>query len=147
LLIPFVGFLVPLLMYFAYCFWFDITGDFYALFYWYSSYDISLYLSEPYRIPLIIVGILSVIALVFKTPKVFLVRGNYRKFWIVISFIFAISLLYLGLKNHRNGAELLVLFFPVSVMVANWIESISKKIIKEIVLASLLIVPLLFFIV
>lgn len=146
LLIPFLGFIVPLILYFTYCYWFEMLGDFYALFYWYSSYSVMPYIADPFRIPLIFIGSLSVLAFVFKTPKVFLIRGNYRKYWIIVSVTFLLALSYIVLKNNKNGSELLIVFFPVSIMIANGIESIGKKFIKETVLLLFLVVPILLFI-
>jgi hypothetical protein len=145
--IPVIGFTTPLIIYFTYCFWFDNTESFYELFYWYSSYDINLYLSDQYSIPLLLVGVFSVIALVTKTPKIFLISGSYRKYWIIISLIFLLSIIYLSLKNTKNGSELLIAFFPVSIMIANWIESIQRKYIKEIMVLLFILLPVVFFIV
>lgn len=146
ILIPIIGFITPLLLYFAYCFWYDLLGNFYALFYWYSPFSIEMYSVEEYYIPMLFIGVLSVVTLLIKTPKVFLVSGNYRKYWIMITSTFAISILYVVLKPEKNGAELLLTFFPIAIMIANWIESIQRKIVKEIVLVAFLILPALFFI-
>lgn len=147
LFIPLVGFLLPMIIYFSYCFWFDVLDDFYTLFYLYSSFSIDPYLSDPLRVPLFILGIFSFIALIFKTPKVFLISGNYRKYWIIIFVIFLLSLFYLVLKNDKGGSELLVVMFPVSILLANWVESIEKKVLKEIAVIGLVVLPVIFFIV
>ncbi len=146
-LIPIVGFLTPLIIYFTYCFWYDMLTDFYQLFDWYSSLSFDMYNTSTYGIPLIFIGVFSLLALLIKTPKVILISGNYRKFWIVITVIFVLSISYVILQNEKNGSELLVLFFPVSIMIANWVESIQSKVLKEIVLLMFLLLPTLLFIV
>ena len=147
LLIPIVGFITPLIIYFTYCFWYDVLADFYRLFDWYSSLSLDMYSSSKYGIPLIIVGVFSLLSLIIKTPKVFLISGNYRKYWIMITITLLLSITYIILKNEKNGSELLLVFFPVSIMIANWIESIQRKGIKEIVLLLFLLLPTILFIV
>jgi hypothetical protein len=147
ILIPVIGFATPLIIYFTYCFWSDNMERFYELFYWYSFYDIEIYLSNQYSIPLLLIGVFSMIALIVKTPKIFLISGSYRKYWIIISLIFLLSIIYLSLKNSKNGSELLIAFFPVSIMIANWIESIQRKYMKEIVVLLFILLPVIFVIV
>lgn len=146
ILIPVIGFLTPLMIYFAYCFWYDLLGDFYALFYWYSPFSIEIYTVKTYYLPMIFIGVFSLLALIVKTPKVFLVSGNYRKYWVMITSTFVISILFLLLKQEKNGSEILVTFFPMAIMIANWIESIQRNLVREIVLLTFLILPTLFFI-
>lgn len=147
LLIPVVGFITPLIIYFTYCFWYDSLDDFYLLFDWHSSLSIDAYHSSTYGVPLAIAGVLSLLSLIIKTPKVFLISGNYRKYWIMITVTLVLSISYVILQNEKNGSELLILFFPVSIMVANWIESIQNKILKEIVLLMFLLLPTILFMV
>ena len=147
LLIPVVGFVTPLIIYFAYCFWYDILDNFYGLFYWNSTFSVDVYNSSTYWAPLILVGLLSLLSLIIKTPKVILISGNYRKYWIIITITLLLSITYIVLTNEKNGSELLVTFFPVSIMIANWIESIERKVLKEIVLLLFLLGPTILFIV
>ncbi|MFY0604555.1 MAG: hypothetical protein JXQ93_11430 [Flavobacteriaceae bacterium] len=146
ILIPLIGFMVPLILYFTYCLWIDAIGDFKALFYWYSSFDVTLYLSNDFSIPIIFIGFISLLALIFKTPKVFLIRGNYRKYWILITITFFTAICYITLKNNKEGDELLILFFPASIMISNWIESFKSRFLKEMILISFVILPLILFI-
>lgn len=147
LLIPVIGFVVPLIIYFTYCFWYDNLDSFYLLFDGYSSLQVDVYYGSEYAIPLILAGAFSLISLIVKTPKVLLISGSYRKYWIMITVTLTLAIMYVLLKNEKNGSELLILFFPVSVMIANWIESIQRKILREVVLLLFLLLPTILFIV
>ncbi|MDT7831190.1 DUF6427 family protein [Flavobacteriaceae bacterium S356] len=147
LLIPVVGFITPLIIYFTYCFWYDILDDFYQLFDGYSSLSLDVYNSSTYGVPLMLIGVFSLLSLIIKTPKVILISGNYRKYWIIITITLLLSITYIVLKNEKNGSELLIVFFPISIMITNWIESIERKILKEIVLLLFLLGPTILFIV
>ncbi len=132
-LIPVLGFSAPLFILFAYYFWGDKLEDFYSFFNWNFSYDYEIYFLGPYAKPIWIVSFFSVIAFLFKAPKAFFVSGNYRKYWIAVIFTLVLSIAYVLLKNPKNGSELLIVFFPTSMMIGNWIGSVSNKIIKEII--------------
>ncbi|MFD2566750.1 DUF6427 family protein [Pseudotenacibaculum haliotis] len=142
-LIPIVGFLAPLLIYFAYCFWYDDTDKFLNLFSWYTDYNFGFYQSNHVLIPLIFIGSMTVISILFKTPKVFMVSGNYRKFWTltIINLLVAVGLIII--TNNRTGNELIYAFFPTAVILANGIEGVSKKIFQNLILILFVLIPIL----
>lgn len=142
-LIPIVGFLAPLIIYFTYCYWYDSLDKFENLFSWYTDYNFELYQADHVLIPLIFIGSLTVLSILFKTPKVFMVSGNYRKFWslTIINLIVAAGLIVL--IDNRNGTELMYAFFPVAVILTNGIEGISKKIFQNMILILFVLIPIL----
>lgn len=146
-LIPLVGFLAPLMCYFSYCFYMDEVNSFLQLFAWYTDYDFSFYRSQKVLIPLIFVGIMTVISILFKTPKVFLISGNYRKFWSLVILNLLVSIGFVALTKDRNGAELMTVFFPVAVILTNGIESFSKTFFQDVILGILALIPIVLFII
>ena len=146
-LIPIVGFSVPMLCYFTYCFWFDDLERFLELFSWYTDYNFELYTSMEVFIPLVFIGLIAIISIILKTPKVFLVSGNYRKFWTLtlLNLLVAISLVLI--TKNKTGAELLCLFFPISIVLTNWIEGITKRFFQDFVLATFMVIPIVLFII
>lgn len=147
LIIPIVGFFTPLFCAFTYYFWFDETVIFWDYFNWYTSYDYSSYSELHILIPISVIGIVTLIAYFFKTPKVLVISGNYRKYWTLITVNFIISILFVLLLTSRNGSELQYLFFPISIILTNWIETIQSKILKEVVLIISLLCPFVMLIV
>ncbi len=146
-LIPIAGFMTPLICYFTYCFWYDSISDFYHLFYWYTDYDYSIYRESKLMIPLIAIGIITLLSIVFKTPRVIQVSGNYRKFWTLIILNLIISVGYILLTIENNGTELLCAFFPTAVILTNGIEGFGRSFFQDLVLGLFTLMPIVLLIV
>jgi hypothetical protein len=146
-LIPVVGFLVPLMCYFSYCFYFDSVNEFLLLFSWYTDYDFSFYSNPEVMIPLIFVGVMTVLSIVFKTPRVLLVSGNYRKFWTLAILNLLVSIGFVALTKDRNGSELITTFFPIAVILTNGIEIFSKLFFRDLILGIFALIPIIIFII
>jgi hypothetical protein len=147
LLIPCLGFLVPIFCYATYCFWFDHTEEFTTLFLWYADYDFELYTTKPILFSSLLLGAFTIISIVLKTPKVLSISGSYRKYWILIIFNLIIAITVLIIQKTHDGSQIILLFFPVSIIITNWLESIKKPFLKNIFIALLLITPVIIFIV
>jgi len=147
LLIPCLGFLSPVICYVTYCFWFNETEEFMASFFWYANYNFDLFTDRSLFISSMILGVLLMISILVKTPKVISISGNYRKYWILILFNLLIAITFLVIQNTLNESQLLLLFFPISIILTNWLESIQKSFLKDILIASLLITPIILFII
>ena len=78
-IIPILGFVVPVFLYFSYCFWFDEVADFNQLFYLYTSYDYGSFITGSLFLSLMFVGEVALIAVLIRTPKALEVRGEYRR--------------------------------------------------------------------
>ncbi len=147
LLIPCLGFLAPVLCYVAYFFWFDQTEEFIASFFWYANYNFELFTDRSIFIPTIVLGTLVLISILVKTPKVISISGNYRNYWILILFNLFIAITILLIQNTLHESQLILLFFPISVILTNWLESIQKPFLKNIFIAALLCTPIILFII
>ena len=142
--IPMVGFSIPLVCYVTYCFWYEKISDFTQLFTWYTDYDFNLYTSNIYiTAPLIFIGILTILSIFFKTPKVILISGNYRNFWglVILNFIVAIG--FILITKERNGSELMFTFFPMAVILTNGIEGLSKRFFQDVILILFVLISIL----
>ena len=146
-LIPIIGFLAPLICYFSYCFWTDNLSEFLHLFTWYTDYDFSFYSSNKVMIPLLFLGAITVFFILFKTPKVFLVSGNYRKFWSLTILNLAVSIGFIILSKDRTGAELMCAFFPIAIILTNGVEGFSKRFFQNVILGFFLLIPVVLFII
>ena len=147
LLIPCLGFLAPLICFATYCFWFDQTEEFIASFFWYANYNFELFTDSSIFIPTIVLGTLVLISILVKTPKVISISGNYRNYWILILFNLFIAITILLIQNTLHESQLILLFFPISVILTNWLESIQKPFLKNIFIAALLCTPIILFII
>ena len=147
LLIPVVGFVTPVFCYFSYCLWEGDTSEFSNLFLWYSNYNFEAYTANKFLFSTLFLGIGSLISIVIKTPKVFLISGDYRKYWILIIFNFFLAITVFLIQNTHQTNKVLLLFFPASVIITNWLESIERGFVKNIFIIVLIATPVILFIV
>ncbi len=137
--IPIIGFIVPLFLYFTYCFWLDTVSDFYALFNWFTSYDLSIYKSVKFIFPFILIGVFLVFSILVKTPKALAVKNIFRKSWVLMLLHFLIATIFIVLLKNSSGSELLYLLLPTSLILANGLELLKKTWIKDLVISTFLI--------
>tara|TARA_B110000003_G_scaffold276437_1_gene322887 strand:+ start:7490 stop:8410 length:921 start_codon:yes stop_codon:yes gene_type:complete len=144
-LIPIIGFLAPVFCYFSYCFWFENIEEFTKLFLWESNYKIQI--TKPISFSSIFLGSLIFISIFLKTPKVLLIRGMYRKYWILIIFNMILAISIFLIQKDYSGFERILLFFPASIIITNWMESIKNIFLKNILICLLIIIPVILLIV
>ena len=66
-----------------------------------------------------------------------------RPSFILIIFTVLVALLIVAVSPNKTGSEFLFLFGPLSIIITNYIETISEKWFKEALLAGLLATPLI----
>ena len=66
-----------------------------------------------------------------------------RPSFILIIFTVLVALLVVAVSPNKTGSEFLFLFGPLSIIITNYIETISEKWFKEALLAGLLATPLI----
>ena len=66
-----------------------------------------------------------------------------RPSFIIIIFMIIISLLVVALAPDKNGSEFLFLFAPLSIIITNYLETISEKWFKETLLLGLIVTPII----
>lgn len=142
LLIPVIGFFIPLLFYFSYCYWYEKVDRFNVLFYWHSTYNATVYINNYSLYSLYFVGLFLLASVLLKTPKTLSVKTTFRKNWILILLNLTISIIILFLSKNNEGTELMYAFFPIAVILANGLELIKKKWIGDFLIISFLIVAL-----
>jgi len=138
IIIPLTGFFVPLFLFLTYCFWFDKTDLFLNLFDLSINNNLSLYFQYKYLVPICIICLTILISILIKTPKALAVKNDFRKSWILILFnlVFAIVVLF-NIKN-KDGSELICVFFPVAIIIANLIEIYEKEWFSSVFIALLI---------
>jgi len=66
-----------------------------------------------------------------------------RPSFLLIIFAVAIGLLIIAVSPNKNGSEFLFLFAPLSIIITNYLETISEKWFKEALLLGLIATPIL----
>lgn len=143
LLISLLGFVVPVFLYFTYCFWFDKIEDFNQLFLWYTLYDFSVYNQLSYQLPYCFVGLCVLLAVFAKTPKALAVKNTFRSSWLLVLLNFVLALTLIILVREKDGSELTYILFPTAVILANGLELINKKMISNVVVVLFTIASLI----
>ncbi len=139
ILIPIVGFIVPVILYFTYCFWNDDFTNIDYILKRYTQYNFNFYKTKNYYLSTLFVGVFVLYSLLKKSPLAFSISNTFKKTWAILIVNLFISILFIMFLKEKNGSELLFLFFPVAVILANGIETIKKSWIKEVVLWSFLV--------
>lgn len=145
ILISLIGFISPVFCYFGYCFWYGQTAAFNKLFGWYSDYNFEIYTTRQILIPSMFLGVFVVISIVFKTQKALSISGNDRKYWILVFLNFLVALTCVFIQENHKATALMGLFFPMSVILTNWLEALQNSFYKNLFLVVFLTSPVLLF--
>ena len=139
ILIPIVGFISPLILYFVYLFWFDKTEDFFNLF---NFLDINVFLIYTGNNIIWFVGfvlLLTLLSLFIKSPKALSVSNSFKRNWILLNINLVIALVFAMLIIDKNGYEIVYLLFPTSIIIANGVEIVKSNIAKNVVFILILV--------
>jgi hypothetical protein len=142
-LIPVIGFLIPIFLFFTYSFWIGEMSLFTNKFILYTTYEFSMYKETRFLVPLLTLSIFLLFAIFIKTGSAFSVNNRFRKSWILLLIHLFMSISYLFFTFNRDGSELLIAAFPVAVILANGFESIQRQFLKEIGLILFVLIALL----
>lgn len=138
IIVPIIGFATTLLLFFTYCLWFDKSILFWKLFDWFTNYDLSLYLQNEFLIPTTTIAFISFLGIIIKTPKALSIKNDFRKSWILVLFNFICAAFLILVIKNRNGSELLYIFLPTAIIIANLIEIYEKKWFSSVLIALLI---------
>ncbi|MGG8496050.1 DUF6427 family protein [Tenacibaculum sp. TC6] len=145
LIIPLLGFFVPVFLYYTYCFWYDSAETFWQLFSWKITLDFTLYSTPYYLFSIFFIGLFTFLAVVIKTPKALAVLNRFRKNWILILFHLFFSGVVFFLVPEKSGEAFLFLLFPISVILANGLELYQKKWFADIFILLFIIASMIEF--
>ena len=137
--IPVIGFFSPVFLFFTYQYWFNKSEVFYNLFDWTITYNFNFYDDYVFIIPINFILLLTFLAILYKSPKALAVKNSFRKNWILILCHLFLAALLLSFTTLKNGSELLYVFFPIAIIIANGIELLQKKWISEVVFIAFLV--------
>lgn len=137
LMAPVIGVLVPVFLFFTYCFVTDTLLNFYHIFNFNYNFDFALYSELHYHIPLLLIAFSTVISVIAVLPKVIGVSNVYRFQYTTVLNMLLIGTAMVCVTSQKQGSELLYVFIPISILIGRFINDISKKIIKELFLYGL----------
>lgn len=129
--IPLIGIITPIFLSYAYLLAFDDLERFYNLWIWGFDLSSQAYNSGHFLFPLVLIGIVALIAIIPTTKRSLLAKIDFKATWTLLIVHLVISLIVVIIAPEKNGSELIFLFFPLSVLFANYLQVISRYWIKE----------------
>ncbi|WP_341222119.1 DUF6427 family protein [Polaribacter atrinae] len=145
LLTPIIGFISPLIIYFAYLFWYDSGEEFKQLFIFNNINSVFIYAKDTTLWIFGTVLLLTISSIFLKSPKALSVNNSFKKSWIILILNSIIAVVFALMINNKNGSEIVFLMIPASIIIANGFEVIEKMIVKNILSGLLLIGTILTF--
>ena len=107
------------------------------------NFDISSLNSNRTIISLTIILSYSIWSLFYFIRRLKSKSKKSRPSFILVIYWAVIGLLVLAISPNKNGSEILFLFAPLSIIITNYLETISEKWFREILLYGLIITPVL----
>jgi hypothetical protein len=137
--VPIIGILTPLFCYFSYLFWQGNQANLLENLFQKFTFKISFLSEEKETIFMISLLFTTFFAVFFKSRKALLINNTFKKSWSLLLMNFLIVLGLFLFENESKNKEILFLFFPISLILANGIELLQKKIVVNIFLYLFLI--------
>jgi len=134
ILIPIIGFITPVFLSYAYLLAFDDIESFRRIWEIHYEFDLGVYNSANYLIPLILVGLLIAISIFPTTNKSLIAKIDIKSTWVLLIAHIVVSILIILVAPFKDGSEFVFLFFPVSILFANYLQIINKYWIKEAII-------------
>ncbi|PQJ79943.1 DUF6427 family protein [Polaribacter porphyrae] len=141
---PIIGFLTPVIIYFTYLFWFDNTETLLNKMVFSVHLDAPFFLQEKYNWFFNFILAISLLAISIKSIKTFTINNTFRKNWILIITNFVLAILILLFTDNKTGYFMIFILFPASIIIANGMEMIKKKLLRNIILYLFLVVSIYF---
>ncbi|MCF6180550.1 DUF6427 family protein [Lutibacter sp.] len=134
LIIPIVGFITPIFLYFTYCFYLNKLPLFYQKFDINFSLDFNYYSLTKYLLPLILISLMIIWSIIRVTPSIVLVSNKLKQKWILLLNHLVVAIIVVGLSEIKNGSELLFLIFPAAIIIANFIPKLKSSLFKNVII-------------
>jgi hypothetical protein len=133
---PILGFLVPVFLYFTYCFVTDNTALFIEKFDFNYSISYESY-SKPYlQIPLIAFITIVTLSLFSLLPKLLSTSGPYRYQYTLAILMLLTGCIAITLDPTKNGSEFILIFIPASILIGRFLKMITNLVLKEVFLIA-----------
>ncbi len=132
--IPLIGFITPVYLYYVYLLVKGKEVLFHKLWDFESSFDFSNYNHISLLLPISIITVF-IIWTVYPTLSIALMaKKKRRNSFILLLFHLAITVIPVIVAPNKDGSEFLFLFFPFSVLMANYLQIIKESWFKETVI-------------
>jgi len=146
MIIPIVGFLVPICIYASYMYAINSIEVVYENMIFQYSTSFKAFNSIKLLVPSAFICALSIWSIFPTTYKITTINNEFRNSWNLVIFHFIILVVVVMPWPMKNGAELFFLFFPIAIIFTNYLQIIEEKWFKEVFIYTLLaLVGLIYF--
>jgi hypothetical protein len=132
--IPIVGYLTPVFLAYTYLLAFDDVGRFMQIWTFDFRLDVSQYNSFDFLWPIIFIALLLLFSIYPTTRKSLLAKIDFKSTWQLLIVHLAVSLILILIAPVKDGSEFSFLFFPLTIVFANFLQILEKYWIKEAIL-------------
>ncbi len=129
--IPIVGYITPVFLAYTYLLAFDDVERFMRIWTFDFQLDVSLYNSFDFLWPIVFTGLLLLFSIYPTTRKSLLAKIDFKSTWQLLIVHLAVSLLVILIAPEKDGSEFSFLFFPLTIVFANFLQILEKYWIKE----------------
>ena len=142
LLIPFIGFATPILIFFTYNFYYDKGAVFYETLNLVYNLNFVSYNKLKLLLPISLLLTLIIWCIVTLIPKVILISNNFKLSWKILMVHLLISVVIVVLSPTKNGSELFFVILPSSIIIANFLQKTESSTFKNLILYLLLAISI-----
>lgn len=139
IMVPIIGAITPLFLYFAYNDFINKSDMFFDGFNTEINFDFSVYNTVQLSIPIVLLAIVLLWSLVVVTPKVAMVNNKLKSSWLLVLMHLVVALVVVQLAPIKNGSELFFLFFPGAIIIANFVQKEMSPILQNLILIMFLL--------
>ncbi|MCD6543395.1 MAG: hypothetical protein J7K34_02690 [Flavobacteriaceae bacterium] len=139
ILIPFIGWITPVFLFYTYLLFIDdlsFFNDYWKLPYRFEYYN---YLDYKLLVPISFLIFFGLFAIPPITKKNLIAKIDFKSTWFVLLAHIVTALIIVLLAPIKNGSEFSFLFFPLSILYANYLQITEKNWLKELVIYNFFI--------
>jgi len=129
--IPLVGYLTPVFLAYTYLLAFDDLERFTSLWTFDLAFSLRSYTSFRFVLPIVLIGLLFIFSIYPTTRKSLLAKIDFKSTWQLLVLHTALSLVLFFIAPEKNGSEFAFLFFPLSIIFANFMQILERYWIQE----------------
>jgi hypothetical protein len=133
-IIPFIGLIIPLFLFFTYNFYYDNMDPFYSIFKLNLGLDFTVYNQMQFLIPITLLITITMWSLVVVSPKIVLVSNNLRMSWNILINQLIVASVVVFIAPLKDGSELFFLLFPCAIITANFLQKSQSSNFKNLIL-------------
>lgn len=133
LIISILGMFIPVFLFYVYCLTFDQLLIFNNIFDFQIDNNLVFYSKLTLLIPITILISITIWSVISITSGIHKISSKNKSSWFLLLTTLWIAFLISYYKVDKNGSELIFLFFPTSVIIANYFQKEKDKIFRNLI--------------